>query len=45
MLYSLCHVTLYMPAWRNLVDAKDLKSFELYVRAGSSPAAGILHLL
>ena len=29
-----------MPGWRNLVDARDLKSLETLSRAGSSPALG-----
>ena len=28
------------PGWRNLVDARDLKSLETLSRAGSSPAPG-----
>ena len=29
-----------MPGWRNLVDARDLKSLGVFPRAGSSPASG-----
>ena len=31
-----------LPEWRNLVDARDLKSLGVYLCAGSSPAFGTI---